>query len=149
MLKNLIKYKFRILLILVLILALVCIRAFENELFYDPFLNYFKSNYQNINYPVINNFKLFLNLFFRFFLNTTFSLSIIYVIFKDIEIVKFASVLFTFFFIVLIISFFICLFYFAETNKITLFYIRRFLIQPILLLLFLPGFYFQSNVAKT
>jgi exosortase F-associated protein len=50
------------------------------------------------------------------------------------------------FFIILISLFFIVLFFFGETNKMTLFYIRRFLIQPIFLLLFLPAFYYQKKI---
>ncbi len=145
MLKNLFKNKFRILLILVLILSLACIRTFENNLFYDPFLDYFKSNYQNKRLPEIDNFNLFLGLFFRYFLNSIISISIIYLVFKDLEIVKFTSVLYFILFFILAISFYLTLIYFDSNNKMTLFYIRRFLIQPIFLMLFLPGFYFQKT----
>lgn len=144
MLKKLIKYKFRIVLIASLIFALACIRAFENEIFYDPFLNYFKLNYQNQRLPEIDNFNLFLGLLFRYILNSLTSIFIIFIIFKDFEMIKFVSILYIIFFILLTISFYIILIYFIETNKMTLFYIRRFLIQPIFLLLFLPGFYFQK-----
>ncbi len=144
MLKKLIKYKFRIVLIATLIFALAYIRAFENEIFYDPFLDYFKSNYQNKRLPEIDNFNLFLGLLFRYILNSLTSIFIIFIIFKDFEIIKFVSILYIILFILLTISFYIILIYFIETNKMTLFYIRRFLIQPIFLLLFLPGFYFQK-----
>ncbi len=144
MLKKLIKYKFRIVLIASLTFALACIRAFENEIFYDPFLNYFKLNYQNQRLPEIDNFNLFLGLLFRYILNSLTSIIIIFIIFKDFEMIKFVSILYIIFFILLTISFYIILIYFIETNKMTLFYIRRFLIQPIFLLLFLTGFYFQK-----
>lgn len=145
MLKKLLNHKIRTALAIVLIVFLVLIRAYEDVLFYDPFLIFFKSNYQNSAFPEINNLKLFLGLFFRYFLNTILSLSLIYVVFKDVEAIKFASVLYLIFFIILIISLFLILSYFGETNKMTLFYIRRFLIQPIFLLLFLPAFYYQKQ----
>ncbi len=144
MLKILFKNKFRILLIAILILALACIRTFENEMFYDPFLDYFKSNYQNKRLPEIDNFNLFSGLFFRYFLNSLISIAIIYVTFKDLEMIKFASVLYVIFFILLTIFFYIILLLFFKENKMTFFYVRRFLIQPIFLLLFLPAFYFQK-----
>ena len=144
MLKKLLENKLRILLILMLVLALAAIRAFENQLFYDPFLEYFKSNYQAKRLPEIDYFNLFLSYFFRYFLNSIVSSAIIYLAFKDLEIVKFSSLLYIFLFVILIISFYVCLNVF-ENNKMTLFYIRRFLIQPLFLLLFLPGFYLQRK----
>ena len=145
MLQKLFKYKFRILIILMLIIALAFVRAFENSLFYDPFLEYFKTNYQNKRLPEIDNFNLFIGLFFRYFLNSILSISIIYIVFKDLEMIKFTSILYVFFFVILIFAFYMTLNYFGNENKMTLFYIRRFLIQPLFLLLFLPGFYFQKN----
>lgn len=145
MLQKLFKNKFRILLILTLIFGLASIRAFENELFYDPFLEYFKSNYQNKRLPEIDNFNLFFGLFFRYFINSALSILIIFLVFKDLEMIKFASIVYFIFFIIFILAFYLMLIYFGNNNKMTLFYIRRFLIQPIFLLLFLPGFYFQKN----
>jgi len=144
MLQKLLHHKIRIAIAIVFVLLLVLIRAYEDSLFYDPFLDYFKGDYYNLAIPEIDNLQLFFGLFFRYFLNTIFSLAIIYVLFKDIDAVKFASILFLFFFIFLIIAFFIVLYYYGETNKMILFYIRRFLIQPLFLLLFIPAFYYQK-----
>lgn len=145
MLQKLFKFKFRILLILILLFGLASIRAFENDLFYDPFLEYFKSNYQQTKLPEIDNFNLFIGLFFRYFLNSILSILIIHLVFIDLKIIKFASIVYFIFFIILILAFYLMLIYFGNNNKMTLFYIRRFLIQPIFLLLFLPGFYFQKS----
>ena len=146
MLKNLLDYKFRILGVIPLIIALACVRSFENELFYDPFLEYFKSNYQNINLPKVDDFYLLTSYCFRYFINSMLSLSIIYIIFKDFEMIRFVSILYLIFFVVLIILFCVTLKYFGSSNKMSIFYIRRFLIQPIFLMLFLAGFYFQKKV---
>jgi exosortase F-associated protein len=145
MLKNLFNHKIRIALAIVFILLLVLIRAYEDSLFYDPFLEYFKSDYYNLPIPEIENIQLFLGLLFRYFLNTILSLAIIYVLFKDIDALKFASFLYSIFFVILIVSFFFILLNNGETNKMGLFYTRRFLIQPIFLLLFLPAFYYQKQ----
>lgn len=145
MLQKLLNHKVRIAFALLFVLLLVMLRAYEDLLFYDPFLNFFKSDYHNLSIPEINNFKLFLGLLYRYFLNSSLSLAIIYVLFKDVEALKFASFLYLIFFIILIVAFFIVLSFFDEPNKMSLFYIRRFLIQPIFLLLFLPAFYYQKR----
>lgn len=145
MLKKLFNHKIRIALALLLIVFLVLIRAYEDSLFYDPFLDYFKSQYYNLPLPKIDNLQLILGFFFRYFLNTALSLALIYIMFKDIDAVKFASVLYFIFFVILLAAFFFILLNNGETHKMALFYIRRFLIQPIFLLLFLPAFYYQKQ----
>lgn len=145
MLQKLLNHKVRIALAMLFIILLALVRAYEDSLFYDPLLNYFKSDYYNLPLPEINNFHLFIGLFFRYFLNTVFSLAIIYVLFKDIQAVKFASIMYFIFFVILVLVFFFTLSFLGEDNKMVLFYIRRFLIQPIFLLLFLPAFYYQKQ----
>lgn len=145
MLKKLFNHKIRIALALLLIVLLVLIRAYEDSLFYDPFLDYFKGQYYNLPLPEIENIQLILGFFFRYFLNTALSLALIYIMFKDIDAVKFASVLYFIFFVILLSAFFFILLNNGETHKMALFYIRRFLIQPIFLLLFLPAFYYQKQ----
>lgn len=145
MLKKLFNHKVRVALAMLFVLALVLIRAYEDSLFYDPFLNYFKRDYYNLPIPEIDNLQLIFGFIFRYFLNTALSLAIIYVLFKDIDAVKFASFLYCIFFVMLLAAFFFILLNNGETNKMGLFYVRRFLIQPIFLLLFLPAFYYQKQ----
>jgi exosortase F-associated protein len=130
---------------LVLILLLVLIRVFEDQLFYDPFLNYFKTEYAHLAFPKINIIKLFLSLGFRFYLNSVVSLMVLYVLFSDKQIVKFSALLYMVLGSILMISFIFVLTFFAEESKMTLFYLRRFLIQPIFILLFIPAFYYQKK----
>lgn len=145
MLRKLLNHKLRIASAMLLVALLVMVRAYEDTLFYDPFLNYFKTDYYNLPLPETNFIKLFFGVLFRYFLNTAISLAIIYILFKDLEAVKFASLLYGIFFVILVIAFFLAISTFGETNKMALFYIRRFLIQPIFLLLFIPGFYYQNK----
>ena len=145
MLKKCLNPKISIAIATLFIILLVLIRTYEDSLFYDPFLDYFKSEYYNLPLPKVHNFQLFINLFFRYFLNSILSLAIIFVAFKDVDALKFASVLYLVFFIFLISSFFYILLINGETNKMNLFYIRRFIIQPIFLLLFFPAFYYQKQ----
>jgi exosortase F-associated protein len=123
------------------------IRAFESSLFYDPFLDYFEKDFNNIKLPEVDSLKLFLNLLLRFVLNTALSLILIYTLFRDKGILIFSSFLYTFFSVVLFAMFFIIVEYFPEKSWL-LFYVRRFIIQPIFVLLFIPAFYYQLQNLK-
>jgi exosortase F-associated protein len=127
------------------VLALAFIRFFEEKLFYDPFLNYFKNDYLNLPFPDFNGIRLFLSLLFRYVLNTSLSIAVIYFLFKDVSIAKFTSVLYLLLFFILIGLFFGIVLFFDEDSNFILFYVRRFIIQPLFLLLFIPAFYFQKK----
>lgn len=129
--------------IVVLLILIVAVRIFQNQLFYDPLLAFFKTKNQPL--PEYNSLKLFLGLAFRYFLNAALSLGVIYIIFKDRAIIKLCTTLYILFFILLITAFFIVLSA-NDVNLLLLFYIRRFLIQPLFLILFLPAFYYQKKV---
>ncbi|MEL1252764.1 exosortase F system-associated protein [Flavobacterium sp. DGU38] len=139
--------KFKISISILIILCLGSIRALENQLFYDPFLVYFDSDFKGIPFPVTDNFKLLTGLLLRYTLNTVLSLALIYVLFRDVEILKFSTFLYAFFLVLLLGMFFSILKYFPDAGWL-LFYVRRFIIQPIFVLLFVPAFYYQQQNLK-
>lgn len=134
--------------IALLVLLLFCIRAFEDELFYDPFLAYFRNDYLGGPLPQYDAADLFFGLVFRYFLNTIISLGIIYVLFPDNALLRFTAVLYVILFAILITAFFGLLHASGSGNNFLLFYTRRFLIQPLFLLLFVPAFYYQKQAGK-
>jgi exosortase F-associated protein len=146
MLKYLLKNKTKVIFIVILLSLLVAIRAFENIIFYDPFLAYFKLNYYHLPLPNNNIIKLFFSMGFRYYLNSIISIGLLKLLFNDNKIVKFSIFLYSIFGIILMVAFFFVLIKFGETNKMYLFYIRRFIIQPILLILFIPAFYYQKKI---
>jgi exosortase F-associated protein len=146
MIKKLLQNKMKIFWIVLLIALFAVIRLFENQLFYDPFLDFFKSEFQLLRLPTFDGFRLFLSLFLRYLLNSIVSLAIIYVAFKEVELVKFSALLYGIFFVILTIVFFSIIHFYGNTNNLLLFNIRRFLIQPIFVLLFVPAFYYQKKV---
>lgn len=147
MLNKIIEHKFKFLITIGVLLCFIAIRAFENQLFYDPFLTYFDSDFKSLPYPEVDGFKLFFGLFFRYFLNSVLSVILIYVLFQDLEILKFSTFLYVCFFGILFGLFFLILGYYSEGNWL-LFYVRRFIIQPIFILLFIPAFYYQQQNLK-
>lgn len=128
--------------IIFLIGLLVIVRYYEQIIFYDPFINFFKYEFQDKILPEYNLNKLFLNLFFRYSINTVISISIIYLLFKDKTTIKITAILYVVFFFILSILFLIVLKFYND--HLLLFYLRRFLIQPIFLILFIPAFYYQK-----
>ena len=147
MLHRILKHKVKILITIVIVLCFGVIRTFENQLFYDPFLDYFDSDFKNSPYPETDISKLVFGLLFRYFLNTILSLMLIYALFRDREILKFSTFMYGFFLAILFGMFFIVLNYFPGANWL-LFYVRRFIIQPIFVLLFVPAFYYQQQNLK-
>lgn len=143
MLKKLFQNKVRILFALVIVLLLAGIRAFEDKIFYDPFSDYFKSDYLNLPFPEFQPAYLFLSMTLRYVLNAFFSLAIIQVLFNDWSLTRFAAVLYAVFFVILMSIFFSLLSFSDRDNNFMLFYVRRFLIQPLFVLLFVPAFYYQ------
>lgn len=134
---------FKILFLLLLFGLLILVRLFENQLFYDPLILFFKGDYHLGIFPEVTVSKLMMHTALRFFINTMISLSILYVAFKDKEIIQFSA----FIYAVLFVLFFLTMYFLVKTadtdsNLTVLFYVRRFLIQPILVLLLLPAFYY-------
>lgn len=131
-------------LVMLLVIAFAVVRYFERILFYDPFLEYFHGEFQQQPLPEFDGFILGTGLFFRYSLNTFISLGLIYVLFRSMSKVRFAAALYAIFFVVLALAFYITVFFF-EDHVLSLFYIRRFLIQPLFVILFIPAFYYQDR----
>lgn len=138
------KTPLKLLVLLFLFGLLVLVRLFEADLFYDPLLAFFKQDYLHNKVPNVETGKLMLHTAFRFGINTLISLAILYVAFNDKGIVKFSAVLYLIAFVVLL-SWMAWLVAHAapNSNYNLLFYVRRFLIQPLLVLLLLPAFYYH------
>ena len=144
MLKKISNHKMRVLFLFLFLVGLVMVRVFEDDLFYDPFLSFFMNNTKTQSLPDFDGLKLFFGLFSRYLLNTLLSLGIIYLLFKQIQLVKFSAILFLVLFAILILLFYAVLFLSSQPDYLILFYLRRFLIQPLFLILFVPAFYYQQ-----
>lgn len=131
------------LLILILFGLLVAIRFFENEWFYDPYLEFFKNDYLYMDNPRREVAKLTFFTSLRFVLNTIISLGILYLFFKDKNIIKFSVVIYVIAYLILIALFMYFVLNPHQEDYYLFFNIRRFLIQPIILLLLIPAFYYN------
>lgn len=128
---------------IVLLLALLAVvRFYQEALFYDPLVPFFKTD--SVILPFLDMPKLVGGLTFRYLINTVLSLAILWFCFKDKNIIRLTSLLYGVFFAVLIIAFIIII-NAEKPNLLAIFYIRRFLIQPLFLILFIPAFYYQKR----
>jgi len=128
---------------MLLFLMLILIRAVVQPYFYDPLLDYFKHDYLNASIPELNFGAYFLNIFYRYSLNTVISLVIIYLVFYDIKALYFSIKFYVLVFVVLSLMLFILLKFNDTQNYLLTFYVRRFLIQPLFVFILLPAFYYQ------
>ncbi|MGB8705465.1 MAG: exosortase F system-associated protein [Gillisia sp.] len=136
------KKLYKILGIAVLVGLLVGVRLYEERIFYDPLICFFKADYLNGNIPVFETGPLLWNVFIRYWLNSIISMGIIYIAFLNRDILKFSLLLYSLFFIGCFLAFLVLILNVEQLPFLSLFYIRRFLIHPILILVLLPAFYY-------
>jgi exosortase F-associated protein len=139
------KYLVKIVFSLFFLCLLFLIRAFETTLFYDPLIDYFKNDYLHQKIDDIDSWRLLINLLYRYLLNSIISLGLIWILFKRKDYVKFSGVFFVLAFIILIPVFLFLLKDNFQRGYLLLFYVRRFIIQPLFLLLLVPLFFYQKS----
>ena len=142
------KKRIRIPILVGLFLLLILVRAIGSDIFYDPFIEYFRNDYLNKPIPDYNGFKLSMSILFRYALNTVISLVIIYVAFQKKGLVRFSIKFYVAAFIVMGILYFILLQLEMINGYLFTFYVRRFLIHPVFVLVLLPAFYYQKKLVR-
>ena len=136
----------KIIFIGLLFFGLILIRAFEDELFYDPFIAFYKQIQLVKSIPSYELPQIIIHALFRYSVNTILSITILYIAFKKKEIVQFSVLFYAIAFIILIGLYTIVAKNLSEDTFQLFFYLRRFLIQPIFILLLLPAFYYQHYI---
>ncbi|MGB5941286.1 MAG: exosortase F system-associated protein [Leeuwenhoekiella sp.] len=132
------------------IAALALVRFYASEMFYDPLIPFFKSNFtQAETLPEIDNSRLMLHVSLRYWLNSIISLGLIYLAFAKKGTVVFSLVVYGVVWIIVMPVFWYFTINFDPTEYLKLFYTRRFLIQPLLLLILLPAFYYQKKTSQS
>ena len=134
----------RYILILLSIVAFAAIRFFENDPFYDPYLQFFKSDYLYIDSPRRETFKLSMFTSLRYVMNALISLFVLYLVFRDKGILKFSTILYVISYLILMALFLYFVINPRQEDYYLFFNIRRFLIQPLILLILLPAFYYDK-----
>ncbi|MET3535476.1 exosortase F system-associated membrane protein [Chryseobacterium limigenitum] len=130
------------------VLGLIGVRALEDTIFYDPFLNYFHEANKNIPFPDFEWGRLIVGHLFRFILNLFFSCVIIHFIFKNKEWTIQGAFLITIIFLITFPIYLYCISDRFEIGYLFSFYMRRFVIQPLILLLIIPLFYYRKQMGE-
>jgi len=128
------------------ICGLIGVRALEDTLFYDPFLNYFHEANKNIGFPAFEWGKLITGHLLRFLLNLMFSCLIIYGLFKNRQWTFQGAVMITIVFIISLLIYLYCISDRFEIGYLFSFYMRRFVIQPLIIMLIVPIFYYRKQM---
>jgi exosortase F-associated protein len=134
----------RFIILVLLFGLLILIRFFEEILFYDPYLQFFENDYLYIDSPRREILKLVLFTTFRYVLNSLISLGILYVVFRDKSVVKFAALVYLVAYLLLLSAFLFFVINPTQEDYYLFFNIRRFLIQPLILVILLPAFYYSK-----
>lgn len=129
----------------VLVGLLVLIRVFEEQLFYDPYLAFFKNDYLYIDSPRQEVFKLAAFTTLRYVLNTVISLGILFVLFKDLSVIKFSVLVYALAYVAFMSLFLYFVIHPKQEDYYLFFNVRRFLIQPLIALLLIPAFYYHKQ----
>ena len=125
---------------------LVIIRFYEKRFFNDDLISFFQHDYLSNDLPEISVLKTILTDSFRYWLNAVFSIAILYIYFKQTGLLKFLLLVYTFAFTVGLILLYLALHNYQAGHYLFLFYIRRFMIQPLLLFLLFPALWHQNNL---
>ena len=134
----------------VALVLLVAIRAFEDTLFYDPFLDFFKGPYQRAPLPEFSTGKLWGHIALRYGMNMILSILVLYALFRNRTLLRLSLWLYTGAFFIFAGMYFLLLYIQVSPQYyLAVFYLRRFLIQPLLLFILVPAFYYQHHRGKT
>lgn len=140
--------RYRILMIVPLVLLLMLVRYFGPKLFYDPFINYFESDYLTAVFPDFEMLKLYFYLLIRYLVNMIISLNILFLIFEKDSVIKFVFKFYGIAFLILGFVYFIQLKMEFSNGYLFAFYVRRMLIHPMFLLILMPALYYQKLSQK-
>lgn len=138
----------RFLLIAIGLVGLVFIRVLEEKLFYDPFLKYFQQEFHTAEFPVFVWWKLIVSHFFRFLLNLFFSAILLQGLFINRNWTLQAVFLMILGFVILLPIYLLGLYTEMKWGYLFTFSVRKFVIQPVFLLLFIAVFYYKNRLEK-
>lgn len=135
-------------LVALVIFGLIVVRMVEDVLFYDPFQAFFHLANKHAAFPDFDWLPLVLNYLFRFSLNLILSAAVIQLIFQNKQWTLQAIVLIVIVFFITFPIYLYCIQTEFEVGYLFSFYMRRFVIQPLILLLIIPLFYYRKNLIK-
>lgn len=123
--------------------CLIGVRFIEAEVFYDPFLHFFRKT--GSAFPQFSWVPLIISHILRFSLNMIFSLGIIHFLFLNKKWTLQSGILIGISFLIFFPIYLYCLYTEFSFGRLFGFYIRRIIIHPIPLLILIPLFYYKKS----
>ena len=131
--------------VVLVILGVISIFLFVDQIFYDPFLHYFHEANKHAVFPNFEWAKLIFSYSLRFLLNLFFSGMVVYFVFKNKAWTVQAIILMGIVFAITLPIYLYCIHTKFEIGYLFSFYMRRFVIQPLILLVIIPLFYYRKK----
>ncbi len=132
----------------VLLVLLVAVRYFDKQLFNDGLIDFFKHDYLSKALPKVSIWHIVFIDSLRYWINALLSVFLLKLYFNQANLNRFLWIVYTFVFVLSILILFFLLKTYQPGAYLPLFYVRRFLIQPLLLFLLFPALYYQGQMAK-
>jgi len=130
------------------LMGLVAIRKFETVLFYDPFLKYFHGPLDRVYFPNYKMVPVLLHIVFRYALNALLSIGILQLVFVRQKLFRFSVIIYAVFLFLLLPIYAVLVYHHFDMGGNLGFYVRRLLIQPVLVMVLLPALYVYRNKAE-
>lgn len=126
------------------LLGLIGVYVFQNQFFYDPFKGYpmiagkLPHDFDAVTYAYQK--------VIRYLLNDGFALALIYALFQERKYVQFAVYVFLFGLVVLLPTYLILFTFFSEQTYTYLNHLHRLVLNPVLMMLLVPAFFYQKKL---
>lgn len=128
------------------VLGLVLVYVFQMQLFYEPFqpgVYAPPSSIKNFNRPLYIIGKII-----RYLLNDGFGLLIIWGLFGNKMYMRFAVLVFFFGLLILLPAYLLLVLAFYEQSHTFLNHLHRLVLNPVLMMLLIPAFYYQNKIGS-
>lgn len=131
------------------VIGLVAVRFISNQFFYDPLIGFFhNADYKLQTLPEIQLVLFSIHLLLRFGLNTTISTLLVYFLFHRKGLVRLTLIISAILGVILIPQVIFLSVRASPDEYAWLFYTRRMLIHPLLILILLPAYMFHIHESK-
>lgn len=129
------------------LIGLIVIYVFQRQLFFDPFDDFFYDP-QEPSYPVFKTFPYVFSKVLRYTLNDGFALLIIWGLFMNKKYMQFAVFIFAIGLFILLPIYLILVLNFFESTYTFLNHMHRLVLNPVLMMLLIPAFYYQRSLKQ-
>lgn len=136
----------RFFILFVILIGIISVRIFQDNLFFDPYLKFFENKLAFENTALNEkSYEIMLYISLRYLLNSFLTLLFIYFLFLQKAFVSSSFFVLLLVFVVLFPVYYYFVMVDFREHTLVGFYVRRIMIQPIVLLLLVPSFYYLKK----